>query len=172
MAPNNRRLADYWLSLWEGDALPARGRFEPAPVRDLLPGIMIQEVKPGVSMHVRLSGTAINQAFGRDVTGCDLLALSPPEVRAERLARNSHVADGAIGLAVRRAESRLGAEAESQELHLPFRDVIADGARLILFHTDWRPRDAEPGVPEIADVLRLAAEFRTVPLWTDATAEA
>lgn len=165
--PSNRRLADYWLSLWDGDALPARRRFEPAPMRDLLPGIMIQQVKPDVSMHVRLSGTAINQAFGRDITGCDLLALSPPGIRAERLARNSRVADGAIGLAVRRAKSRLGVDVVGQELHLPFRDVIADGARLILFHTDWRPRDAEPGVPEVTDALRLAAEFRTVPLWTD-----
>ena len=167
LAAANRRLAEYWLSLWEGDALPPRSRFAPAAVRDLLPGIMIQEVKPGVRMTVRLCGTAITQAFGRDLTGCDLVALSPPDVRAERLARNSRIAEGAIGLAARRAMSRMGKPAESQEIHLPFADITEDGARLILLHSSWRPKGAEPGVPEVENVLRLADEFQIVPLWCD-----
>lgn len=166
LAETNRRLAVYWLSLWEGDALPPRSRFAPAAVPDLLPGIMIQEVKPGLSMTVRLCGTAINQAFGRDLTGCDLIALSPPEARAERLARNSRIAEGAIGFGVRRGETRTGKSTESQEIHLPFRDVTENGARLILLHSTWRSRDAEPGVAEVENVLRLAEEFQIVPLWS------
>jgi len=168
LAVGNRRLADYWLSLWEGDELPQRRRFAPAAVRDLLAGIMIQEVKPGVRMTVRLCGTAINQAFGRDLTGCDLIALSPPAVRAERLARNSRIAEGAIGLATRRGETRMGRPVASQEIHLPFADITEDGARLILLHSSWRPKSAEPGVAEVEDVLRLAEEFQIVPLWSDA----
>lgn len=163
----NRRLADYWLTLWEGNALPCRDQFSPAAVRDLLPGLMIQEIKPGASMTVRLSGTAINAAFGRDLTGCDLIALSPPETRAERLARNSRIAEGAVGLAMRRRKTRLGFDAESQELHLPFRDVGADGARQILLHTSWRPKNVSPGQPEVMELLRLADEFHIVPLWRD-----
>jgi hypothetical protein len=35
----NRRLAIYWLSLWDGDRMPARAQFQPAAVRALLPSI-------------------------------------------------------------------------------------------------------------------------------------
>ena len=164
LVETNRQLADYWLSLWDGDALPVRKSFSPGAVRGHLPGLMIQEVKPGASLIVRLCGTAISQAFGRDLTGCDLIALSPPETRAERLERNSKVAEGAVGLATRRRENRLGVAVESQELHLPLGDVTEDGARLVLLHTSWRPKNAQPGVPEILDVLRLADEFQIIPL--------
>lgn len=136
-------------------------------MRDLLPGVMIQEITPGVSMIVRLSGTAINAAFGRDLTGWDLIAMSPDGARTERLARNSDVAKGAIALGVRRRTTRLGHETESQEIQLPFGDVTADGARQILFHTSWRPENAQPGVAEVGDVLRLAESFDTVSLSQD-----
>ena len=165
LAPENRRLADYWLSLWQGDALPRRSQFSPSAVRDLLPGIMIHEVQPGLRVSIRLCGTAINQAFGRDLTGCDLIAISPDETRAVRLARHSEIAQGAIGFGLRRGLSRLGVEAVSEELHLPFGDITPDGARMILFHSNWRARDPQPTTPEVPDVLGSPVETRILPLW-------
>lgn len=165
LADSNRRMADYWLSLWDGDALPLRGRFSPAAVRDLLAGVQIFEFKPGAYMRVRLAGTAINQAFGRDITGADLFALSSETSREGRMTRSSRVAEGMISFVVRRGQSRLGAPVESQELQLPFADVTDDGARLILFHTDWRPVVGEPGVADVVDPLLPPVEFTLFPLW-------
>lgn len=170
LAATNRRFAEYWLSLWQDDELPRRARFSPAAVRDLLPGTMILEVKPGARVGVRLSGTAINQAFGRDITGADLLELSPAAARAGRLANHSAVAEGAIGLARRRLRSQFGGEVESQEVYLPLGDVSEDGARLVLLHTDWRPSNPLPGTPNVEGVLEPVAEFRVFRLWREADA--
>jgi PAS domain len=160
----NRKLAEYWLTLWDGDALPARTRFSPGAVRELLPGIMIMEIAPNRRIAVRLAGTAINAAFGVDITGKDLLALSPSESRDGRLARNSLVAAGAASLCLRYAKSRLGETVASQEIQLPFRDFTADGARLVLFHTSWRPEHAEPGVPDVSRMLDAPTDWRLIPL--------
>lgn len=163
----NRRLADYWLELWDGDLLPLRARFMPARVRELLPGIMIQEVEPGRRVGIRLCGTAISQAFGRDLTGADLIALSPDATRDDRLAYHSLIAEGAIGFAVRRGKTRHGLPAESEELHLPLRDRTECNGRLVLFHSDWRPRNAHPGIAEVPDVLSSAIEMRALTLTED-----
>ncbi len=163
----NRQLTDYWLSLWDGDALPARARFEPARVRDHLPGIMLMEIKPGCYVRARLAGTAVNQAFGIDLTGRDILSLSPPDVRQGRLERNSIVAGGAASFTVRRALSRLGSLVRSQEIQLPFADMTPDGARLVLFHSSWRPEGAEPGVADVVDTLLPPVDWRIIPLWRE-----
>lgn len=165
LAETNRRMADYWLSLWTGDKLPPRSAFSPSAVRDLLPGIQIFEFKPNAYMRVRLAGTAINQAFGRDITGVDLMAISPDHSREGRMARSSRVAEGMISFVIRRGESRMGKPVESQEIQLPFADMTEDGARQIMFHTNWRPAIAEPGVADIVDPLLPPAEFTLYPLW-------
>ncbi len=169
LSPANRRLADYWLELWDGDLLPLRARFSPARVRDLLPGIMIQEIEPGKRVCVRLCGTAITEAFGRDLTGADLIAISPDDTREARLAYHNLIAEGAIGFGVRRSTTRYGMAAESQELHLPLRDMMESGGRLVLFHSDWRARGAHPGVAEVPDVLSCPVEVRAMPLSEDGT---
>lgn len=164
LSPANRQLATYWLGLWDGDEPPLRANFSPARVRELLPGIMIQEVVAGERVWIRLCGTAINQAFGRDLTGADLIALSPDTNRDDRLAYLSRIAEGAIGFAIRRATTRHDQPAHSEELHLPFRDITDDGGRLVLFHSDWRARDAHPGVAELPNVMDCSIEMRAFPL--------
>jgi len=160
----NRKLAEYWLGLWHGDALPARTDFSPQAVRDLLPGMMILEIKPNVRVTARLAGTAVNSAFGIDLTGKDILALSPEASREGRLARNSEVAKGAASLCVRNAQTRLGQIVTSQEIQLPLSDFTEDGARLVLFHTSWRPENAQPGVPDVTRTLEAPADWRIIPL--------
>jgi hypothetical protein len=160
----NRRIVAYWLSLWEGNLLPLRARFEPVRVRDLLPGVVIMEIKPRERVLIRLSGSAINRAFGRDITGMDILAMTPERYRATRLERNSQVAEGAASLVHRSGVSRAGEPWASEEVQLPFRDVTADGARLVLLHTTWRPPEGD-GPAELEDLLAPAEEFHVIPLW-------
>jgi len=166
LCAGNRQIVRYWLSLWEGDELPLRARFEPLRVRDLLPGVVIMEIKPQERVLIRLSGSAINRAFGMDITGKDILALTPERHRATRLARNSRVAEGAASFVHRSGITADGAPWSSEEVQLPFRDLTPDGARLILLHTSWCPPE---GVQDavLEDVLAPAEDFQTIPLWRD-----
>lgn len=167
LTPVNRALCDYWLSLWKAGALPHRKDFVPSKVRDALPGIMIMEIKKGAYVRIRLAGTAISQVFGRDITGEDMIALSPEAERAGRLERNAFTADGAAALTMRQADARLGGVKTSQELQLPFADITPDGARLVLFHTSWRPATFEPGVPDVYNTLEHPTGWQAIALWRE-----
>ncbi len=166
LALESRRIADYWLSLWEGNELPLRARFEPLHVRDLLPGVMVMEVKPGERVRVRLSGSAINAAVGMDLTGKDLLELTPDQDRRTRLERNSQSALGNAGWSLRRGTSPDGATWSAEEVYLPFRDCTDDGARLVLFHTTLRPNGGP--VFNLREGVSLTEEYRFIPLRRDA----
>lgn len=164
LAEENRRILDYWLSLWEGDALPARARFEPLRVRDLLPGVMIMEVKPGERVRVRLSGSAVNAAVGMDLTGQDLLALTSPADREARLERNTSSANGNAGWSLRTGMTPDGTAWEAEEIYLPFRDLTEDGARLILYHTTLRPNPGTGPAISLHGGLSLSESYRLIPL--------
>jgi hypothetical protein len=162
----NRVLADYWLSLWAEDKPPVRAAFNPARIRTLLPGIGLFSVKPGVSAACRLAGTAIGQSLGRDLTSLDWRAYTPKEQWAERLARNSAIAEGQIGIGVRSRDNAQGERRVSVELQLPFADEMEDGARQILFHLDWRAPDFAPMEPGDSSVeVQVADAFHAIALF-------
>src|SRR6202000_9311 len=98
LTPANRQLAEYWLSLWRGDALPKRSDFSPARASKLLPGIGLFEVRAGVSSRCRLSGSAIQQTLGRELAGLDWRQYTPEDQWATRLERNTAIANGAVGI--------------------------------------------------------------------------
>lgn len=154
LSPSNEKLARYWLSLWDGDTLPRRAQLSPARVKDLLPGIGIFEVRPGESSRCRLSGTAIQHALGREIAGLDWRQYTAKEQWQSRLARNSSIAEGGVGVGLRHGTR----DGTTQELQLPFADETEDGARLILFHLDWRPEDTLHKPQTIAPA-RIADEF-------------
>ena len=158
LSATNEKLARCWLSLWSGDTPPKRSQLSPSRMKDLLPGIGIFEVRPGESSRCRLSGTAIQRALGREIAGLEWRQYTPVDQWHSRLARNSQIAEGAIGIGVRRSVSGV-----TQELQLPFADETEDGARLILFHLDWRPEDTLHEPREIAPV-RIADEFHVFSL--------
>ena len=166
LAPESRQIFDYWASLWEGDALPVRARFEPLRVRALLPGVMIMEVKPGERVFVRLSGSAVNAAVGMDLTGKDLLALTPEDKRGERLERNSNSARGNAGWCIRSGTHADGTAWRGEEIYLPFRDTTEDGARLILYHSTLRPLPGAEPIIRLGQGLALSETFRFIPLQT------
>jgi hypothetical protein len=91
-----QQLADYWLSLWRDNALPARDTIDPARIKGLLPGVIIFEVVPDRSVKIGLAGTDFRTALKVELSGADWLARTPPKDRAERLRVFSAVARGAI----------------------------------------------------------------------------
>jgi hypothetical protein len=162
LSPLNEKLARYWLSLWNGDALPRRAQLSPSRVKNLLPGIGIFEVRPGESSRCRLSGTAIQHALGREIAGLDWRQYTAKDQWHSRLARNSQIAEGGVGVGLRRAQQD-GSAGVTQELQLPFADETEDGARLILFHLDWRP-ESSLHEPKDAAPIRIADEFHVFSL--------
>ena len=158
LSASNIKLAQYWLSLWDGDELPHRAQLSPARMKDLLPGIGIFEVRAGVSSRCRLAGTAIQHALGREIAGLDWRSYTRPNQQAERLMRNSAIANGAVGIGTRR-----GDDGVTQELQLPFADETEDGARLILFHLDWRP-ESTLNVEKTVLTVPVADQFHVVAL--------
>ena len=158
LTDSNRKLADYWLSLWTGGNLPQRAQLSPARIKELLPGIGIFEVRAGESSRCRLAGTAIQRALGREIAGADWRSYTPAGQQGERLLRNSAIANGAVGIGI-----RAGASGSTQELQLPFADETEDGARLILFHLDWRPRDTLNSGRTVLNIP-VADQFHVIPL--------
>jgi hypothetical protein len=159
----NLQLAQYWLSLWEEDAIPLRSAFNPAKIKTLLPGIGIFEVRPGESVRCRIAGGNIAQSISREISGQDWREYTPKEHWAARLERNTAIAMGAIGIGIRHGVADAG-RMRSIELQLPFGDVAEDGARLMLFHLDWRPGAYTSYRPQSGRTAAIADEFVCIPL--------
>jgi hypothetical protein len=64
------RAVEYWRAKAAGRAMPDRRDLDPAEIPDLLPWIILWDVVPG-GYRVRLAGTAICDALGRELRGLD-----------------------------------------------------------------------------------------------------
>lgn len=159
----NLQLAHYWLSLWQGGEIPLRSAFNPAKVKNLLPGVGIFEVRPGESVRCRIAGTSLVQSINRDISGTDWRDYTPKEHWAARLERNSTIALGSVGVGIRHGVSENG-PTRSIELQLPFGDQAEDGARLMLFHLDWRPASYASYRPKGSNTAAIADEFACIAL--------
>lgn len=135
----NRALAEHWLALWDGDALPPRSRLDPRKIKSFLPHIMIFDAVPGRSVTVRLAGTRYSKALGTELTGVDWIAAAPAHYRAERLRIISQIARGAIGVGHRRVAMTDGNDYTCEEIVLPFA-AEPGGTHPVLVHVDWRPQ--------------------------------
>lgn len=134
----NRALAEHWLSLWPGDALPPRAALSPAKIKPFLPNMVMLEVVPQTRVTIRLAGTAVTKALGMELTGQDWVALAPKSYRAERLRILSTVARGAIGIGHRRIQMALAGDYTCEEILLPFAPEPS-GAYPVLVHINWKP---------------------------------
>jgi hypothetical protein len=134
----NRALAEHWLSLWPGDALPPRAALSPAKLKPFLPNMVMLDVMPRARVTVRLAGTAVTTALGMELTGQDWVALAPQNYRAERLRILSKVARGAIGTGHRRIPMALAGDYTCEEILLPFAPEPS-GAHPVLVHINWKP---------------------------------
>lgn len=77
----SQRYFDYWKSLPRepGEILPRRSRFLPEEVPELLSTAAVYELVSHDLLKARLQGTAINERFGRDITGENYLDYVAPE---------------------------------------------------------------------------------------------
>ncbi|HWA29903.1 MAG TPA: PAS domain-containing protein [Rhizomicrobium sp.] len=157
----NRRLAQYWLSLWRGDEMPLRADFSPSQAREHLPGIGLFEVRPNEGTRCRLAGTVFTHAVGRELTGCDWREYTHKDLWAERLKRNTEIAMGSVGVGIRH-NPRVDGLRVTQELQLPFADRSEAGSRLLLFHLDWRPSPED--LKGEAKPIKVADEFYAISL--------
>ena len=162
--PDNRRLADYWLSLWDGDALPLRRHFEPRRVPNLLSGICIFDVVPNKQVTCRLAGSAIRQALGYELKNTDWLAHLAPGDRPVRLSRFTELTLGTAAWSLRRARYIDGHDRIAEEILLPFGDVGLDDVRHVMTHSAWRPAKLPLDQPQLSGAENLSIEFRTIQL--------
>ncbi len=77
---DQREVFDYWSSL-ATNGLPSRSAINPGAIKRRLAQISILVVDPAAKggLRVRLAGTGLRDAFGRDVTGQALSAIEPGE---------------------------------------------------------------------------------------------
>jgi hypothetical protein len=137
----NREVADYWLSLWKAQSPPTREQFDPKSVAKHLSGIAIFELMPDGPIICRLAGTYIQKAVGQELTGKDLLEVTPPDLRTARAAGARMVVDGAIVFGQRRLKRFDSEEALAvDEILLPFASSRDRGGRKCLYHTEYAPR--------------------------------
>jgi hypothetical protein len=135
---SNRVLADHWLTLWDGDALPARASFNPAKLKPFLANMIMFNVVPEKSVTVRLAGTAFRHFLDSELTGGDWIALAPKGHRTTRLKLFSAIARGAILVAHRRIAMTVGADYVSEEILLPFA-LEPGGPSPVLVHVNFKP---------------------------------
>lgn len=134
----NAALANHWLSLWQGDALPPRCAFHPAKLKPYLSNLILFNVVPDESVTVRLAGTGYRHILGQELTGMDWLAAAPQNHRATRLAIFSAVARGAVIAAHRRIAMTTGDDYLSEEILLPFARE-ASGLYPVMVHVNFKP---------------------------------
>jgi hypothetical protein len=143
LGPLNRELASYWLSLWQDGVPPSRAAINPARMKTFLPGLAIMALFPDDTIRFRIAGTIFKSAFGFDPTGHDMLALTAPEQRAERLARCRPLAFDTVAVGIRTSSRPGEPDVIAQDVMLPLGGVNEDGSRSWLFHNSWRPKSGE-----------------------------
>ena len=143
LGPLNRELASYWLSLWKDAAPPSRAAINPARMRPFLQGLAIMGLYPDDTVRFRIAGPIFKSAFGFDPTGRDMLSFTPPEQRADRLARCKRLAFDTVAAGIRISTRPGEPDVIAQDVMLPLSGVNEDGSRSWLFHNGWRPRSNE-----------------------------
>ena len=81
------RLLDYWRSKSGTDRLPSRRDIDPSEIPDLLPHLLMIEVRENGAFRCRLSGSAVAAGFGRELAGKSFDEAFTAEA-AKRAARN------------------------------------------------------------------------------------
>ncbi len=70
---------------WRGERLlPHRGDFVLADIKQLLPRLLLLEVRSPTEIVFRLAGTMVRARVGAELTGRNFIDLARPEERAER----------------------------------------------------------------------------------------
>jgi hypothetical protein len=167
LGEKNRAFAGYWLSLWQGDALPEQARFDLGQIKALAPGAMIFEVLPARRVTVGYAGADVCRAVGEQLTGIDWVARSVVRNRGVRMRNLSAVATGSLMICRRTFRMPSGRLCANEELVVPFA-AKADGTHQAIALTDWKidGTDGLASITEIADAAHyniLALRRRRPP---------
>jgi len=164
LAPANRQLANYWLSLCDDGQIPARSMIRPGALRSLLPNLILFDVVPDRSVTVRLAGTTFRAVLGIDLTGKDWIALAPENYRSRRLAIFSEIAAGALGRGIRHVEMDWPNDYSCEEFMLPFRAEPDETAAAVICHVDWKLKGDFTPIKSRSQAMGAALAFETIPL--------
>lgn len=159
----NRRVVRYWLDLCQ-DKPPTEASFDLAGLGETLVGCMLFDVTIGQSVICRMAGTIYAALFGRELAGCDWLAMTPAPHRRARLVRYSAVAQGAIGIGRRKARTHDSQMIRVEEVMLPFARSAGSSRVTVLIHTDWRPSGRDWLGMQANVALEVADDFRLIEL--------
>lgn len=145
---HNRTVADYWLSLWSGDRPPLRASFDPKRLPTRLPAMTVMEVRSGESLRCALAGSYYRLMYGIEITGKDVLALTPEAQRGKRMGNVEAIVMGQVVAQLKPLRRDDGSITWIESVCLPFADPTADGARRYLTHANWQPAGMDWILPE------------------------
>jgi hypothetical protein len=134
------RYVQYWETFPKIDLVPPRSALDPTAIPDLLPNLMLWELRDVHDARWRLVGSAVREWFGRELTGTDVLEIHMPAARPKAMAAGAAMAAqpcGAWGLMALR--SPRGYDFLVEVTCLPLRD--AAGTVTLFANTMERLRD-------------------------------
>jgi hypothetical protein len=131
----NRAFVQHWLSLWQGDELPARTQLNPSKMKRFLTKMMILDVVPDQGVTIRLAGTGLTAVLEMELAGKDWIALAPEHYREERLRIFSDIARGAFGVGHRRVDLLHDETMTCEEVILPLASS-ATGTIPVIIHVN------------------------------------
>ncbi len=155
----SRELFAYWNRVRRGQPAPARGDIEPSDIRRILADTFILEVLARDRYLIRLAGTRICSAYGREIKGTEFLDLWRDEDRNAVATLATAVSEDAAGAVVTLdAFSRRDKSVTCELLLLPLRHNTTRFNRILgSFSMLDRPYwlGAEPIVSQAISSLRL-----------------
>ena len=160
----NLQVAQQWLAAWSDGRPPRGARFFAKCDGRNIPAFAIFEVSQGESLRCVLAGAYFGMALGFDLSGQNMLILTPAADRAMRMERAWSIGDGAI-LSGKRDISVGGAPATAhEEVYLPLADSSKESVRTYLMHTNWRPVGDAWVQGRVTTNLELVHELQASPL--------
>lgn len=161
LGEKNRAFVGYWLSLWQGDALPERERFDLMQLKALAPGMMMFDVLPQNRVAVAQAGIDVCRAVGEPLDGIDWVARSVIRNRGVRMRNFSGVAEGSLLVCRRTFRLTTGRLCANEELILPFA-TRPDGTTPVMAYTDWKIDIS--AIRSIAEISQAAPHHKVLPL--------
>lgn len=127
----------YWVSKHGDSGLPRRRDIDPTEIPRLLPHLqLVDRVEPDHRFRYRLCGTAIAEAYGRELTGHLVEEVIPEQRRAIALQHYRLALEEARPIFARTQYlSRMGAELIASRLILPLADDAGEPHMLLIGQT-------------------------------------
>jgi len=146
-SPAAQAYAAYWNALPKVGLIPPRSSFDPADLPSILPGFAVHEFVSPDNILVRLSGSAVVERFGYEMTGKNYLSNFESSRQHKVYDALSRIIDCPCGLLVHvRMFRESGVTIDYEVLGFPFRSEHGI-ANLAIYHTETlnsRPKLAPP----------------------------